>query len=318
MCKCSYRLLGLSVVTIIVMIFAGATGDVVQAQSAQTLTVCSSGCDFAMIQAAVDAAAKGDVIEVQPGVYLENVTIFKKTELTLRGAQGDNGSSAPTIDGSSRKADRRPGILLQKSESVAIQGLQIALSDTGIWVVDSSVTISQAEIRENAFGMIIEGTAKVTIEESDISANTDRGVSLFSDAKAIIRKSTISANGSTGGISVSGDASLTLEENTITENVFVGVWVGENAQAAITKNTISNSRTDAQGASGHGVMLLGRAQVEISENEIQENAACGVSLFDDQGIELTGQDNTITDNGQNLCGPGGKFPTGFVGGGETL
>ena len=44
--------------------------------SAATFTVCSAGCQFSSIQAAVDAAAgPNHTIEVRAGTYTESVTI---------------------------------------------------------------------------------------------------------------------------------------------------------------------------------------------------------------------------------------------------
>jgi N-acyl-D-amino-acid deacylase len=272
-----------------------------------TMTVCPSGCKFATIQAAIDAAGEGDVIEIQPGTYRENVMIFEAKSLTLRGAH--DGTESVTIDGSLSVTDRRPGLLVQSSEAIVIQGLQIVLSDTGIWVVGSSTTISQVEVRENAFGMVLTGAAEVTIEESTVNENTDRGLGIFEEAQVVVVKSTITENGATGGISVSGNASLTLDESAVVENVFVGVWVGEDARAVLPNNQISRNR---EGASG--IALIHRAQVEISGNTIEDNSGCGVGLFEDQGITIAGQDNAIAGNGQNLCGDLGKFPSGFGGG----
>ncbi len=268
---------------------AGLSGALTAAQDEAeerpdaTMTVCLVGCDFATIQAAVDAAEEGEVIEVQAGTYLENVVISEAQDVTLRGVRDDEGEFAVVLDGSLGAEDRTPGLLVQNSDSITIEELQIVASDTGIWVVDSSTTISQVEVRENAFGMVLAGAAEVTIEESALNKNTDRGLGIFEDAQATITQSTIAQNGATGGISVSGNASLTLAESVVVENVFVGVWVGEDARAVLTNNEISRNRENAS-----GIALLHHAQVEISENTIVGNAGCGVGLFEDQGITITG------------------------------
>src|SRR3989338_1291595 len=55
--------------------------------SGATVNVCGSGCDFNMIQGAINNASDGDIIDVGAGVYIETLVINKS--LTLRGAQAD-------------------------------------------------------------------------------------------------------------------------------------------------------------------------------------------------------------------------------------
>ena len=69
--------------------------------SAETITVCASGCDFADVQAAIDSAEDGDVIEVATGRYevADNPTPdginrslnTKGKKLTIRGETDDSG-----------------------------------------------------------------------------------------------------------------------------------------------------------------------------------------------------------------------------------
>jgi len=47
-----------------------------------TVSVCSTGCDFTTISAAVSAASAGDTIDVQGGTYTESVAVSKP--LTIR------------------------------------------------------------------------------------------------------------------------------------------------------------------------------------------------------------------------------------------
>ncbi|MEM4382380.1 MAG: right-handed parallel beta-helix repeat-containing protein, partial [Candidatus Caldarchaeum sp.] len=71
--KSSLRLIGLSVLV------TGLLGLALSV--AQPYTVCPSGCPFAKIQAALDAAKDGDTITVGPGVYKENLKITKSVSL---------------------------------------------------------------------------------------------------------------------------------------------------------------------------------------------------------------------------------------------
>ena len=50
---------------------------------AATLTVCSSGCAYSTIQAAIDASANNDIIEIRPGIYV-SVPISPSSQIALR------------------------------------------------------------------------------------------------------------------------------------------------------------------------------------------------------------------------------------------
>ncbi|MFM7172013.1 MAG: hypothetical protein ACKO4U_03130, partial [Caldilinea sp.] len=65
-----------------------------QSTNAQsTLTVCADGCTHTTIQAAINAAAAGDTIQVAAGTYAELVTINK--QLTLLGPNASKVGNAP-------------------------------------------------------------------------------------------------------------------------------------------------------------------------------------------------------------------------------
>ena len=82
-----------------------------------TINVCGSGCDYTSIQAAIDAAAAGDIIEVAEGTYNENISIPKS--LTLQG----EGRDLVTIEGVSPTTDS--GVLEIKADNVIIDGFTI-------------------------------------------------------------------------------------------------------------------------------------------------------------------------------------------------
>jgi len=93
----SFKQWGL-VAALALTVLAGGEGtpEIGLAQAGKTLSVCSSGCNFDKIQAAIDAAAAGDTIEVKAGSYVENLTIKDKQNLKLQGA----GRDQATLDGS--------------------------------------------------------------------------------------------------------------------------------------------------------------------------------------------------------------------------
>ena len=73
--------------------FASAT--TATTATADTLTVCASGCQYTSINAAIDAASDGDVILLAAETYLEGAAIvLDGTSITLQGATDTDGGPA--------------------------------------------------------------------------------------------------------------------------------------------------------------------------------------------------------------------------------
>lgn len=67
---------------------------------ADTITVCSSGCDHTSIQAAIDAASDGDVIQLSAETYSISTTVDTGgKQVTIQGATDKSGSPATILDG---------------------------------------------------------------------------------------------------------------------------------------------------------------------------------------------------------------------------
>ena len=87
---------------------------------AATITVAPSGADFSSIQAAADAANFGDLINITPGVYSENLIINKT--IALRGI------GAPVIEIGGQHANG-PAIMLL-ADGISLEGLVIVNSSS--------------------------------------------------------------------------------------------------------------------------------------------------------------------------------------------
>ena len=64
---------------------------------ADLITVCNSGCQYADLQPAVDAAQPGDTMQVGPMVINSTVSVYKPH--TIIGAVDSEGKPATALDG---------------------------------------------------------------------------------------------------------------------------------------------------------------------------------------------------------------------------
>lgn len=78
--------------------------------------------DYDSIQAAIDAAAPGDIVEVGPGIYEENLAIRK--EIDLKGAGAEN-----TIIRS--ESTKRELLLVRGADTGSISGFRFELFRCG-------------------------------------------------------------------------------------------------------------------------------------------------------------------------------------------
>ena len=76
-------------------LFSGALAGAPPVAADGELTVCASGCDYATVQAAIDAAAPGDTIKIATGSYPTAASITKN--LTLRGGYNADFSAQDPI-----------------------------------------------------------------------------------------------------------------------------------------------------------------------------------------------------------------------------
>ena len=81
------------------LVLAGVIGPA----SAETITVCESGCDYTSIQDAVDAASDSDVIQLSAETYFEGNPINTHGKaITIRGIADERGNPATFVDGQDR------------------------------------------------------------------------------------------------------------------------------------------------------------------------------------------------------------------------
>lgn len=232
--------------------------------AAETLTVCPWGCGFGSIQAAIDAAAPGDVVYVYPGFYRESLVITK--DITLRGSGPDRviiqgvRPGWPVISVWTTEPGNLIGIALEEDTpiEVTLDGLQIQ----GAYWYSSDVECAVYASTICPDGVAVRGRATVTLQNLWIHDNRDNGISLGLRVEATIRNCSIWNNGDDGihawldtevailGSTISGNAAdgINLQSR---YKVFSWLAIGGPVEATVVGNSISgNGRYGIEAQSG--------------------------------------------------------------------
>jgi hypothetical protein len=238
-----------------------------------TLDVCPSGCPYAHIQDAINAAASGDTINIAAGTYAEHLDIEKS--LTLLGA----GASTTAIDGSN-------------------SGTTIGISNTAALVTLSGVTIQHGNAAGNGGGIANSGT--LTLTNSTIVSNTaaNSGGGVFNIGTLALTNNTLSGNsaGSGGGIAIGSPGTATLVNSTVNGNTarwYGGGGIYNDGTLTVTNSTLSGNTTANAANSGGGIDNLYGATLTLANTVVAGNTAT-------IGPDCIG--GSLTSGGYNLLG----------------
>jgi hypothetical protein len=159
---------------------------------------------FATIQAAITAAANGDVIEIAPGVYTQSLTITGKA-LTLRSlfvSSGDPADiEATVIDGAGADV-----LVLGAGANVLVEGLSLRNGSGGIRVnAGATLGFTDGRVRDTSDGISLEGgssaaagIARATIRRSLLEANSDDALDSDNKSEFVVEDSVLQNNGDDG------------------------------------------------------------------------------------------------------------------------
>ncbi|MEM8960387.1 MAG: hypothetical protein AAGD38_02815 [Acidobacteriota bacterium] len=182
-----------------------------QIAPAATLDVCATGCSYTSIQAAIDAASAGDVIELERETFDEGEIDVDKN-LTIRSASG-----MATVDG-----DLDDYVFFVKSGAVVtfedlklIGGTDCRLKNAGQTTLSTVYVMGTGPNDPSTYGGMlnqVSGTLSLddySVVSANASTNYGGGITNFGDL--VVALSTVTANeGKNGGGVMNSDGTVSV------------------------------------------------------------------------------------------------------------
>ena len=282
-----------------------AAGVVAHAAPATTTSRVKAG---ESIQQAIDAAAPGDVIEIERAVYRENLRIEKPVAL--------RGLNRPTISGGLAGDTIRvasPGVVIE-GLIVRDSGGSLLHQNAGIYIQPGAhgAVVRHCDLVYNLFGLWIEKADDVRIEGNLITGKRDfsssqrgNGIQLYNTTGARIIDNEISFVRDAIYVDVShravfrGNRLHHSRYGTHYMNSYFNVWEdndvwfnrGGLALMEVKDQMVRRNRV--WGNSDHGIMLRTIQRATVEDNIVAGNAR-GFFIYDAQNNVLRG--NLVVDN----------------------
>lgn len=247
-----------------------------------TLTVCTAGCDYTTIQAAIDAATPGDTIQIAAQTFSETLTISKT--LTLQGLGNtvvDGGQAgsvvwiAPKVTATLQTLTLTNGLAYYGGgvenfgtavlQSVVISGNTAVYEGGGVdnfggrlSIVDSIIQYNTAE----SGGGITSDTV-FTLSHSLVAHNraATAGGGVYNYGQGAVLETAVSHNlvtGLGGGGGIFNEGALTLQNSTLSSNsTYEGGGLFNSYLLTITTSSVvSNSAVYGAGVYNEGSAVL--------------------------------------------------------------
>lgn len=275
------------------------------------------------IQAAINASANGDTVQVSPGTYYGNLTLNGRY-ISLIGDVGNPSSTIIRANSTSAAAVFISNVPWASGQKTIVSGFTIA---------DGNAPGGQGG------GITVFNGANPEITHNIITNNTAHGygggIEIYTNATPIIANNSVFNNHATsggGGIFVYNGSSPVIYNNSITSNSTSGASIsngGSSGGGIYLENTgdptahsnpvVLNNEISGNSAefAGGGIMVRTGANVIIEGNHVANNkAGYGAGIH----LESTGSNATLTSNviEGNTAAANPNIPGSGVGGGVAI
>jgi nitrous oxidase accessory protein len=232
------------------------------------------------VQAALDRARDGDVVELAPGVHRGGLVVRRR--VTLRGAPG------AILDGEGKGTVLRVAGAFARVEDLAIRGSgrDLGAPDCGVFVEKSATraVVQRVAVEVKGFGIWINETEAAEVLDCRVTGSLEgnrpeRGnaIHLFDGSHLVVRGNTIV--GGRDGIYVSATDDSLIEDNDIQQTRY-GVHYMYAQRNTVRRNRASHNLT--------GITLMMSQGIKAIDNESTENEEYGFLLRDIEDCEIVG------------------------------
>lgn len=305
----------------LILIFCAISG------MASSATIQVPG-DYSTIQAAIDAAAAGDIVLVAPGTYVENLN-FQGKAITLKSSDGPK---TTVIDGGSPTDPNYGSVVLfenNEGRDSVIQGFTL-INGTGTFdptyqflgggirckgasptIVDNIITGNTAVY---SGGINCYPDAAPLIQNNDISYNTasklDGAIECWNNSDAVITGNRFEGNSAAdiGAILIGLKSDVVLNDN-----VFIGnhcqkyagaIMIIDQCDTVVSGNLFYDNTSTLEGGA---IRVAVNSTMLLTNNMICNNTSYqGGAVSCAQGASMTSINNTICSNTATQNG-GGLF-----------
>lgn len=274
------------------------------------------------IQEAIDAATAGSVIEVGPGVYVENLD-FGGKDLVVRSTDGP---AVTTIDGAG--ADTVVTFVGTETRAAVIEGFTITNGANtsragGVYVNGASPTIRGNVITGNegctGSGLNVRFSGAL-IEHNQITHNSSRpgwsgcrggGIAVGGAGTVELIANVIEANSADsggGGVQLNAAGTPTVERNIIRANSSrygAGVEIFNGTGVAFEQNLVVGNTAAVRGGAIDWLVSSSAPASVLVNNTIADNTAPAAA-----GVHMDGWATQVTLAANIISGPGAAFTCG--------
>jgi Periplasmic copper-binding protein (NosD) len=285
-------------------------------------TVCKRGCDFRRIQAAVNAARKGDTVKVRPGTYREAVTISGARKSYIKLIGEPRKPEDVVLSGGGK---RQNGVLVNGADQVTVRGFRTqGYRANGFFFINVVGYMARdlIAVKSGVYGVYAFNSKGGTMRDSEAYYHSDAGFYIGQTPAQVRPVRSIVRNVSSWGNPI-GFSATNMRYTTITGSRFYnnGIGVVPNAldserfppaeDNVIRGNEIFwNNFNFHAGAPfkpkesgvvplvpvGTGLLLLGGRRNTVEDNKIFGNYAVAIAAVEGILLEENPQARALVGN----------------------